>query len=110
MRIQALALGSYNPGLLTAAVVFLPLSAWVGHACFGKGRLGYGTMALLVAHGVLLHAVLLASTLLFLEGAIGSGALVAAQFANAGLMLLLPWGLENWRGGVLASRNGHTAG
>lgn len=99
--LQALALGSYNPGLATAIAVFLPLSAWVGHACFGRDRLGYPVMALLVAHGVLLHAILLASTVMFLNGFIGAGVLVAAQLLNAGLLLLLPLCVEKWCPGVL---------
>jgi hypothetical protein len=36
---------SYNPDLLTAVVVFLPLSTWVGCACFGRDRLSYKAMS-----------------------------------------------------------------
>jgi len=39
--------------------------------------------------------------MLFINGNIGSAALVATQLANAALFLLIPWVGENWRGGVL---------
>src|SRR5215467_11033896 len=61
----------YSPGTLTAAVIFLPLSAWVARACLGKGNLGYKAMALLVANGLFLHAILIGSVFLFLSGKIG---------------------------------------
>ncbi len=91
----------YNSGLLTALVLFLPLSAWVAHACFGTGRLSYKAMALLVAGGVILHVILMGSLQLFVRGVIGSAALVWIQVANAVLFLLIPWLGEKWRDGVL---------
>jgi hypothetical protein len=97
----AIGLG-YNPGLLTAVVVFLPLSAWVGYTCFGKDRLGYKAMALLILNGVSLHAILMGSTFMFLNGVISSTTLVLVQIVNAGLLLLIPWLGEKWRDGVLA--------
>jgi hypothetical protein len=92
----------YNPGVLSAIVVFLPLSAWVGYACFGKGRLSYKVMALIIFAGVLLHAILMVSTFMFIGGKIGGTTLVLVQIANAGLLLLLFWLAERWRGGILA--------
>jgi hypothetical protein len=92
----------YNPGLLTAVIVFLPLSVWVGYACFGEGRLSYKVMALLIFDGVLLHAILIGSTFMFINGVIGGTALVLVQIVNAGLLLLIPWVAEQWRGGALA--------
>jgi hypothetical protein len=91
----------YGAGTLTAAVLFLPVSAWVAHACFGRGRLGYKAMALLVADGVILHVILMGSMQLFLRGVIDSTALVWIQVANAVLFLLIPWLGEEWRNGVL---------
>lgn len=93
---------SYNPGLLTAIVVFLPLSIWVGYVCFGNGRMSYKVMALLVFDGVLLHAILMGSASMFINGMIGNTAFVAAQILNASLLLLIPWLAEKWHGGVLA--------
>jgi hypothetical protein len=92
----------YNPGLLTAVLVFLPLSVWVGYACFGEGRLSYKAMALLLVWGVILHVILAGSMLMFVNGRIGETTLVWAQIINAGLLLLVPWLGENWPGGVLA--------
>lgn len=91
----------YGPGTLTAALLFLPVSAWVVYACFGEGRLSYKAMALLVADGVILHVILMGSMQLFLRGVIDSTALVWIQVANAVLFLLIPWLGEKWRNGVL---------
>jgi hypothetical protein len=92
----------YNPGLLTAVLVFLPLSVWVGYACFGTDRLSYKAMALLLVWGVALHVILAGSIFMFLGGLIGPTALVGAQIINAGLLILVPWLGENWPRGVLA--------
>ena len=89
----------YSAGTLTAAFLFIPVSAWVAYACFGKGRLSYKGMALLVADGVILHVILMGSIQLFLHGVIGSAALVWIQVANAVLFVLIPWVGEKWRGG-----------
>lgn len=91
----------YNPGALTACVLFLPLSAWVAHTCFGAGRLSYKALALLIADGVILHVILIGSVLLFIRGVIDGAAVVWIQVANAGLLFLIPWSWEKWREGVL---------
>ena len=91
----------YGPGTLTAAVLFVPVSAWVAYACFGRGRLSYKAMALLVADGVILHIILMGSIQLFIRGLISSGTLVWVQVANAVLFLLIPWFAEKWRNGAL---------
>jgi Protein of unknown function with HXXEE motif len=91
----------YGPGTLTAAVLFVPVSAWVAYACFGRGRLSYKAMALLVAGGLILHIILMGSIQLFTRGMIDSPALVWIQGANAVLFLLIPWLGEKWRNGVL---------
>ena len=91
----------YSPGTLTAAVLFVPVSIWVAFACFGKGRLSYKAMALLVADGVILHVILMGSIQLFIRGMIDSAALVWIQVGNAVLFLLIPWLGEKWRNGVL---------
>jgi hypothetical protein len=89
----------YGPGTLTAAILFLPLSAWVAYACFGKGGLSYKALAVLVADGVFLHAILIGSVFLFLGGAINGTVLAAVQVLNAALFLLIPWLGEKWLGG-----------
>jgi hypothetical protein len=101
--IGALASGEvYNPGMLTAVLVFLPLSVWVGYACFGEGRLSYKAMALLLFWGVILHVILAGSLVMFVSGRIGPVTLVWAQIINAALLILIPWLGENWPRGVLA--------
>ena len=81
----------YTPGTLSAAILFVPLAARVAHTCFGKGRLSSKAMALLIANGFLLHAILIGSVFLLIGGAIGAPALVVLQLLNAALFLLLPW-------------------
>ena len=92
---------AYNPGLLTAVVVFLPLSLWAGYACFGKDRLSHRAMALIIICGVILHVILARSVISFAQGLISSTTLVWVQIINAGLLLLILWLGEKWRGGVL---------
>jgi Protein of unknown function with HXXEE motif len=92
----------YNPGLLTAIILFLPVSAWVAHTCFGNGKLRYKAMALLVADGLVLHIILIGSMMLFIRGEISGLVLVVVQVVNAVLFVLIPWYAEKWRGEVLA--------
>ena len=97
---------AYNPGLLTAVVVFLPLSVWVGYACFGKARLSYQAMAWLIFCGVILHAILAVSVIMFVNAHISSTTLVRVQIVNAGLLFLFLALGEHWRGEVLAKPEG----
>jgi hypothetical protein len=62
----------------------------------------YKAMALLIFNGVSLHVIMMGSTFMFINGVISSTALVLLQFVNVGLVLLIPWLGEKWRGGVLA--------
>jgi hypothetical protein len=96
-----LAGAGFGPGTLTAIALFVPVSAWIIHAGFGTGRLSYKALALIFFNGVLLHIVLTGPLFLFIDGKIGSAALVGTQMANAVLFLLIPWLGEKWRGGVL---------
>jgi hypothetical protein len=86
----------YTPGTLTAAILFLPLSIWVAYSNFGKGRMSYAALALLVANGAILHGILIGSVFLFLGGTIDAAQLVWVQILNAGLLLLNPWIEERW--------------
>ena len=90
----------YNPGLLTALALFVPLTVWVGYACFGKDRLSYKAMALLVVWGVLLHVFLVGPLFMFINGLMSTPTLVATQIVNAGLLLLATWLGEQWLGGA----------
>ena len=91
----------YNPGLLTALILFLPASVWVARSCFGRRGLPYGGLVFIVAEGVILHIVLMGSIMLFLHGLIGPASLTAIQILNAVLLFVLAWLAERWRGGML---------
>jgi len=91
----------FGPGTLTAILLFVPVSGWIIHACFGTGRLSYKALAFVFANGVLFHIILTAPLFLFVSGKLGSAALVGAQLANAVLFLVVPWFAETWRGGLL---------
>jgi hypothetical protein len=70
----------YDPGLLTAIVLFLPLTAMTGVAALGRrGPYLRRAGAVLLAAGLLMHAVLAGSALLFLGGAIPQWLLIVAQ-------------------------------
>jgi hypothetical protein len=90
----------YNPGVLTALILFLPVSFWVARVCFGKRGLPYGGLAFIVADGVLLHVVLIGSTMLFLHGVIGRAALTVIQILNAILFFVFAWIAERWQSGI----------
>ncbi|KYO49347.1 HXXEE domain-containing protein [Tistrella mobilis] len=80
--VPAVVEGAYNPGLVTALVLFLPLSAWSFRVALGRPDLGRRAVAGTVAGGVLLHAVLMGSLLAFLAGRIGTALLVLIQIVN----------------------------
>jgi hypothetical protein len=96
-----LAGAGFGPGTLTALVLFVPISAWIIHTCFGAGRLSYNVLALIFVNGVIFHIILTGPLMLFINGNIGNGALVVTQLANAVLFLLIPWVGEKWRVGAL---------
>jgi hypothetical protein len=93
--------GGYSSGTLTAIVLFVPLSAWLGRTCFGPGRMGYRTLVLLIVLGVIGHALLMAPLQMFLHGWITERALVFSQFVNPIVLLLAPWLVERWNDGLL---------
>jgi Na+/pantothenate symporter len=90
----------YNPGVLTALILFLPVSFWVARVCFGERGLPHGVLAFIVADGVFLHAVLMGSTMLFLHGVIGRAVLTDIQILNAILFFVFAWIAERWRSGI----------
>lgn len=93
----------YGAGTLTALVVFIPLSIWVIRACFGAGRMSYGALAVLVAGGIVMHAILTLPMFLFVNGSIGSTPMVLAQVVNPFVLMGILWLGERWRGGILIS-------
>ena len=86
----ALATGRYNPGLLTAVLIFVPLSVWAGYALFGKRGLSYKAMSFLIVWGVAAHAAVAGSIFALRTGAIGAETAVALQCLNAALLLVAP--------------------
>ncbi len=91
-----------NPGLLTALLLFIPLTVWVGYAFFGKDQLSYTAMALLLVWGGVLHVFLAGPMLMFTKGLISATALIWSQIINGSLLLVMMWLVEHWRGGALA--------
>jgi hypothetical protein len=71
--------------LLTAALVFVPLTAWLGYAMFGADRLlSYKAMALLLFCGVLAHVILAGGLVLFLKGFISRTTMVLMESLTVG--------------------------
>lgn len=60
--------GTYNPGLLTSVVLFVPLSLWMLRIVVRAGVIAKPRVPRIVATGVLTHAVLLGSLLLRMRG------------------------------------------
>ena len=98
-HIGSAAHAGYNPGTLTALILFLPSSFLVARVCFGKQGLPSGALAFIVADGLLLHVVLMGSAMLFLHGVVGPSALTVIQLLNALLFFLIAWLAERVRNG-----------
>jgi hypothetical protein len=81
--------GAYNPGLLTAIVLFLPISLWAFHVSLTHYRLGRRAIAATIGAGVVLHGILMASLFAFAAGRIGVAALDAIQVVNPVLAPLI---------------------
>jgi hypothetical protein len=85
----AVAQRDYNAGLLTAIVIFLPLSLWVFHVSLSCYRLGWRAIIATIAAGVLYHAIMIGSLPVFLGGHIGVLVLDVIQVINPFLILLI---------------------
>ncbi|GGC48327.1 HXXEE domain-containing protein [Chelatococcus reniformis] len=85
----AVATGSYNPGLLTALVLFLPMSLWAFRIALRRPDLGPRAVAATLAGGVALHGVLIASLAAYLAGWLSEAALIAIQIVNPVVPMLL---------------------
>jgi hypothetical protein len=73
---------TYNPGLVTAVVLLLPVSAWALQTGVRSGLItGRGAVAIVLA-GVVMHVVLMGSLLAYIVGAINSTVLVLLQLLN----------------------------
>jgi len=58
----------YNPGLATAIVMFVPLSIWAVRVARTRYKISTRQLAVVIASGVIVHAVLGGALLLFLHG------------------------------------------
>lgn len=94
----------YNPGLFTAIVILLPSFFWLCKTCFGKDGLPKKGIPLLIGTGIIGHAVLISSILLFINQKISRPALDVTQIINASLIILLPWlGSSSYVGSTVKS-------
>lgn len=82
---------AYNPGLLTAIVLFWPFCAWTLWVLVSRGELQKKHLPLVVAAGVLLHALLLGPLLAYSRGLISRELLLTVQVANGFIPLLVGW-------------------
>lgn len=92
--VPAIASREYDPGLLTATLLFLPLSIWTMATTTGRGGPFRRTAILpLLLSGVLMHGVLAGSAVLFLRGALPAPLLLALQPIGIalGYALVLLW-------------------
>jgi len=85
----ALASGSYNPGLVTAVLLFLPLSLWTFWVALQRPDLGARAVVATMLGGIMIHAVLMLSLKAYLAGWIGEAALIAIQIVNPAIPMLL---------------------
>lgn len=94
--VPALAQGAYNPGLATGAALFLPVSLWVMAILLRQGHVTRGGMALAIAAGIALHAIMLVSLIARARGVIGEAILLATQ-VMLGFMPLIVSAIAGWR-------------
>lgn len=98
--VPAVRTGTYNPGLATAVLLFLPVCALLARELLRTGLVTRRELVLVPLAGVGVHAVLLGSLFACAAGAIGQPALVAIQIANGFLPVVL---------GLVAYRLGRAA-
>jgi hypothetical protein len=87
--LPALTLQSYNPGLITALVLFLPLSLLAFAAAITRYHLGVRAVLATLFAGAVLHAILMGSLVQFVNGRLDLGALLILQIVNPFLSALL---------------------
>jgi hypothetical protein len=80
---------AYNPGLITAVALFLPLSLLAFSAAMTRYHLGFRAVLATAVAGVILHALLVGSLMGYIRGTIGLDLLIAIQIANPFLSALI---------------------
>jgi hypothetical protein len=81
--------GRYNPGLVTALVLFLPLCLIAFAAAVTRYGLGLRSIFATLFAGVVLHIVLMTSLMTFIDGRLGLEGLILLQIANPFLSILI---------------------
>ena len=87
--VPALTSQSYNPGLVTALALFLPLSLLAFAAAITRYHLGVRAVLATLFAGAVLHALLMGSLLSYVNGRFGLDTLLLVQIANPLLSALL---------------------
>jgi hypothetical protein len=95
--------GRYNPGLLTALLLFLPLCLIVFVAAVSRYNLGLRSVFATLFAGVALHLVLMTSLMAFIDGRIGLEVLLLLQIANPFFSALIVVALTGRGSGVRRS-------
>lgn len=97
---QAINLGLYNPGLLTACVIFVPLCCWTLYVCYGKEHLPRLDILWLFLGGLLYH-VFLAFGILGATRFGMSAAMQGLTMVVAAVLLFFIWWLVGRKGRVV---------
>ena len=87
--IPALLSQSYNPGLVTALALFLPLSLLAFAAVITRYHLGVRAVLATLFAGAVLHALLMGSLMSYVNGRFGLDTLLLVQVVNPLLAALL---------------------
>ena len=88
----ALRTGTYNPGLVTSIVLFVPFCAFTLRELVRQGLLRRGQLWFVALSGALTHAILMGSLFAYWYGKIGEPLLVAIQVLNG----FTPIALGEW--------------
>lgn len=87
--LPALTLPGYNPGLITAVGLFLPLSLLAFAAAITRYHLGVRSVLATLFAGAVLHAIMIGSLMSFANGRLDLDTLLLLQIANPLLSALL---------------------
>jgi len=87
--VPAIASQGYNPGLVTALTLFLPLSLLAFAAAITRYHLGVRAVLAALFAGTVVHALLMGSLLSYVNGRFGLDTLLLLQVANPLLSALL---------------------
>jgi hypothetical protein len=81
--------GTYNAGLVSAIVIFVPLSLWVFHVALSRYRLGGRAVIATIVAGIVYHVIMIGSAAVFVAGRLDVLVLDAIQVINPALILVI---------------------